>query len=55
MKKNIQQKQNPDKTFKIEVRIKKKFLGRGIGKSKKESEQAAAHEALKTIRHSGLD
>lgn len=40
-----------DKTFRIEVRIKKKSLGRGEGKSKKEAEQAAAKEALKKIRN----
>ena len=39
-----------DKTFHIEVRIKKKFLGRGRGKSKKEAEQDAAHDALKNLK-----
>ena len=40
-----------DKTFAMEVRIKKKALGRGEGKSKKEAEQDAAHEALKKVRN----
>ena len=39
-----------DKTFQIEVRIKKKTLGVGEGKSKKEAEQDAAHKALRKIR-----
>lgn len=39
-----------DKTFEIEVRIKKKLLGKGEGKSKKEAEQDAAHAALKKLR-----
>ncbi len=39
-----------DKTFHSEVHIKRKLLGIGLGKSKKESEQAAAREALKKIR-----
>ena len=39
-----------DKTFEMEVRIKKKMLGKGEGKSKKEAEQDAAHAALKKLR-----
>lgn len=39
-----------DKTFTMEVRIKKKFLGKGSGKSKKEAEQEAARSALKQLR-----
>jgi ribonuclease-3 len=39
-----------DKTFVIEVRVKKKPLGQGEGKSKKEAEQAAAKEALKKLK-----
>ncbi|MBI1979943.1 MAG: ribonuclease III [Elusimicrobia bacterium] len=39
-----------DKTFFIEVRLKKKMLGKGTGKSKKESEQSAARQALRNIR-----
>ncbi len=39
-----------DKVFTIEVRIKKKALGKGEGRSKKEAEQDAAHEALKKLR-----
>jgi ribonuclease-3 len=39
-----------DKTFQIEVRIKRRVLGEGKGKSKKEAEQAAAKEALKKIK-----
>ena len=42
-----------DKTFKMEVRIKRKFLGSGEGKSKKEAEQNAAKNALKHIRENG--
>lgn len=42
-----------DKTFHMEVRIKKKTLGAGEGKSKKEAEQDAAHKALKTLRANG--
>lgn len=38
------------KTFHTEVRIRKKMLGQGSGKSKKESEQSAAYNALKRIR-----
>lgn len=52
----IVQETGPDhnKVFKIEVLVKKKRLGVGSGKSKKEAEQAAAHSALKTINTSGL-
>lgn len=52
----IVQETGPDhnKVFKIEVLVKKKRLGVGSGKSKKEAEQAAAHSALKTINNSGL-
>ncbi len=39
-----------NKIFHMEVRIKKKLLGRGEGRSKKESEQAAARAALRKIR-----
>jgi ribonuclease-3 len=39
-----------DKTFHMQVLVKKKALGRGAGKSKKESEQNAAREALRKIR-----
>ncbi len=41
-----------NKTFHMQVRIKKKLLGQGQGKSKKESEQSAAWAALKKIRKS---
>ena len=40
-----------DKTFQIEVHIKKKTLGEGKGKSKKEAEQDAAHNALKALKN----
>lgn len=48
----IQNENGPDhdKTFCTEVRIKKKFLGEGKGKSKKEAEQDAAHSALKILK-----
>jgi len=35
-----------DRTFVVEVRVKGRALGRGSGKSKKQAEQAAAHDAL---------
>jgi len=35
-----------DRTFVAEVRVGGKVLGRGVGKSKKQAEQAAAREAL---------
>ncbi|HAX61906.1 MAG TPA: ribonuclease III [Elusimicrobia bacterium] len=38
-----------DKTFKIEVRIGKKQLGIGLGKSKKEAEQNAAKNAFEKM------
>jgi len=38
-----------DKTFEIGVYLKKKQLGAGIGRCKKDAEQAAAKKALKTI------
>lgn len=40
-----------EKIFKIEARIKKKKLGVGEGRSKKEAEQSAAHDALKKIKN----
>jgi ribonuclease-3 len=38
------------KTFEIDVVISSEVLGSGSGKSKKEAEQAAAHDALKRIK-----
>ncbi|MBI3288215.1 MAG: ribonuclease III, partial [Elusimicrobia bacterium] len=38
-----------DKVFNILVRIGERELGRGVGKSKKEAEQAAAYDALKRM------
>lgn len=38
------------RTFTIEVRYKKKVLGRGAGTSKKKAEQDAAHDALEKIK-----
>ncbi len=38
-----------DRTFEVEVRLGKKALGRGLGKSKKEAEQAAAKDAIDSI------
>lgn len=35
-----------DRTFVAEVRLSGRMLGRGTGKSKKQAEQAAAHDAL---------
>ena len=35
-----------DKRFEVEVRLNNNAIGKGIGKSKKEAEQKAAHEAL---------
>lgn len=43
-----------NKTFEMEVRVKKKVLGKGNGKSKKEAEQAAAYDALKKFRKDKL-
>jgi ribonuclease-3 len=40
-----------DKKFTLEVRINKKVLGLGEGRSKKEAEQLAAKEALKQLRN----
>ena len=40
-----------EKIFEMEVKIKKKFLGEGSGKSKKEAEQRAAYFALKSIKN----
>lgn len=37
-----------DKTFVVEVRLNGRPLGRGTGKSKKQAEQAAAYEALRS-------
>jgi ribonuclease-3 len=39
------------KIFTLEVRLNKKVLGSGEGRSKKEAEQLAAKEALKAIRN----
>jgi len=39
-----------NKTFEIGIYFKKKILGRGIGKSKKEAEQEAAKNALKQLK-----
>jgi ribonuclease III len=39
-----------EKVFVLEVRVHKKTLGMGTGRSKKEAEQLAAKEALKFIR-----
>jgi ribonuclease III len=38
------------KVFHMEARVRRRLLGRGEGRSKKEAEQAAAREALKKIR-----
>jgi ribonuclease-3 len=38
------------KTFLMEVRIRRRLLGKGEGRSKKEAEQSAAFQALKSIR-----
>ena len=38
-----------DKTFEVLVRIGKKLLGRGAGKTKKEAEQSAAQDALNAM------
>ncbi len=35
-----------DKTFTVEVRLNNQLLGVGVGKSKKQAEQAAALQAL---------
>jgi ribonuclease-3 len=41
------------KTFEVELRLGKKVLGRGRGKSKKEAEQQAAKDALEKGKWSG--
>ncbi|MCB4755718.1 MAG: ribonuclease III [Elusimicrobia bacterium] len=48
--------EGPDhaKKFTLDVRIHKKILGQGEGRSKKEAEQSAARDALKNIRHDGI-
>lgn len=48
--------QGPDhnKTFVIDVHVRRRLLGKGEGHSKKEAEQAAAYEALKKIRQHRL-
>ena len=38
-----------EKLFTVEVSVKRKMLGRGSGKSKKEAEQAAARQALSAL------
>lgn len=38
------------KIFHMEARVRRRLLGKGEGRSKKEAEQGAAHEALKKIR-----
>ncbi len=43
-----------DRTFVAEVRVGRKVLGKGVGKSKKQAEQAAAKEAL-SAQESGGD
>jgi ribonuclease III len=40
-----------EKKFTLEVRINKRVLGMGEGRSKKEAEQLAAKEALKSLRN----
>ena len=40
-----------EKKFTLEVRINKRVLGMGEGRSKKEAEQLAAKEALRTLRN----
>lgn len=40
-----------DKTFQVLVRMGKRTLGRGAGKTKKEAEQAAARDALEEKTH----
>jgi ribonuclease-3 len=36
-----------NKTFEVEARLNSNVIGRGVGRSKREAEQNAAHEALK--------
>ena len=38
-----------DKRFEVEVHLNSNVIGRGIGKSKKQAEQAAAKEALQLM------
>jgi ribonuclease-3 len=49
---SLAQEQGPDhaKLFAMEVRVRRRMLGKGEGRSKKEAEQAAAQMALKKIR-----
>ncbi len=42
-----------EKTFTLEVRMNKRILGQGEGRSKKEAEQLAAKEALKKLKKEG--
>lgn len=42
-----------EKTFTLEVRMNKRLLGQGEGRSKKEAEQMAAKEALKKLKKEG--
>ncbi len=48
----VTKEEGPDhaKLFTLEVRVNKKTLGLGVGRSKKEAEQMAAKEALKKIK-----
>ncbi|MCE5315574.1 MAG: ribonuclease III [Armatimonadota bacterium] len=41
-----------DKTFTVEAKLDGRLLGRGVGKSKKQAEQAAALQALKEVKKS---
>ena len=38
-----------NKTFRVEVHLNSNVIGKGVGRSKKEAEQQAAHEALKLM------
>lgn len=51
---SVTKEEGPDhaKVFTLEVRVNKQVLGTGEGRSKKEAEQLAAKEALKTLRNS---
>lgn len=51
IKYNVKEESGPahDRSFEIEVFLDNKFYGMGIGKSKKEAEQRAAKEALKSL------
>lgn len=44
-----------DKTFEIEVFVDKKPISKGLGKSKKEAEQKAAHRALEILQEKTPD